>query len=727
MKKQVWLTKIGTVGMIGMLAIGCGDDIAGADTDTDTDGTSSTTDSPMTMTTESTSSSSGPDPDTTAGSTSSSSGDPTDGSSSSGEVDPGDPVDFIITIENISDQGPLPTPFSPGVWIEQDSTVAPVYTLNAAASDALVALAEDGDPTALDADIQAMVGAGVTQAGVFDTPVGGAEAAPIMPGESYEIEFTAQPGSRLGLASMMAGSNDVFWATGPAGIGLFGGNGDPTDREITSDLNLFDAGSEANQPPAGGAYQPATDMTPNLGPSEEGVISERNESTRHIVGARRLLDISAEYVFNKDMTAIEGIEFTFTNISNDTGGFVTPLSPITWALHDDTVSFINPGGSAADLAGLEALAEDGDGTTLQSTLAGLAGVDQAGIAGGDTPFAPGDSVTFTLVPNPGSEILSFGTMVVMSNDAIIALEPQGVPLLGENEDGDIVYRNPDTIAGELLDLMEVWDVGTEANQTPGAGADIAPNQAAANTGEADPDATIRYYYDPTNDLANIADNLDVGVDVLGDNVSVRFLNGSDGTAFQFTMAAGVGAMAPEGVTLFDLDTAASAGLEELAEDGLPAAFITELGAATTGDVVESPAVASGDLGDFFDLTSVTAAEPVLHFAAMIAESNDTFISTGPDGVNIFDDMGNLLPDTEIEAAILAALRVYDAGTEQNQAAARGRFMASFPNMATNVGPDEGSGLVRIVTPGANGALTNEPVWEYPRLEQMIRVTVSPAR
>ena len=733
MKKQVWLsTKIGIVGMlggmIGTLAIGCGDDVASNDTDTDTEGTSSSGD-PTTMTPESTSSSTGPDPDTTdTESTSSSSGDPTDAesSSSSGEVDPGEPVDFIITIENISDQGPLPTPFSPGVWIEQDSTVAPVFSLNAPASAALVSLAEDGDPSALDADIQALVGDGVIQAGVFDTPVGGAEADVIMPGDSYQVEFTAQPGSRLGLASMMGATNDVFWATGPAGISLYTGGGAPIDREITVDLNLFDAGSEANQPPGGGAYQPPGGLGANVGPSEEGVISERNESTRAIVGARRLLDVDVEYVLSDDMMMIEGLEFTFTNISNDTGGFVTPLSPITWALHDDTVSFITPGGSAADLPGLEALAEDGDGTTLAATLAGIEAVDQAGVAGADD-FGPGESITFTLVPAPGSEILSFGTMVVMSNDAIIALEPQGVPLLGEDEDGNIVYRNPNSIANDLLALMEVWDVGTEANQTPGAGADIGAVQADPNTGDADPDATIRYYNDPTNDLASIADDLAIGVDILGDNVSIRFLNGSDGTEFQFTMAAGVGAMAPEGVALFDLDTAASAGLESLAEDGVPTAFIAELGAATAGDVVATPVVASGDLGDFFDLTSVASTEPVFHFAAMIAESNDTFLSTGPDGVNIFNDAGELLSEEEIETAILAALRVYDAGTEQNQAAARGADMAPLQGKVTNVGANEGNGNVRIVTPGANGALSNEPVWEYPSLEQMIRVTVSPAR
>ncbi|MCR9159373.1 MAG: spondin domain-containing protein [bacterium] len=717
MKRQVWLTTL-----IGMLAIGCGDDAAStSDTDTDTDGTSTTdgptTNDPSTSTTE-------VDPDSSG--TEDPTDDPTDSSSSTTDDIPAEPVDFIITIENISDQGPITTPFSPGVWIEQDSTVAPVYTLNAPASESLEALAEDGDPSALATDIEG-IGAGIIQSGVFDTPTGGAMAAPIMPGESYEIAFTAQPESRLGLASMMVGSNDVIWATGPAGISLYTGDGSPIDREITGDLNLFDAGTEANQPPAGGLYQPPGMLGADVGPEESGVISERNESTRHIVGARRLLDIDAEIVLTKDMMAVEGVMFTFTNISDDTGGFLTPLSPITWALHDDSVSLITPGGNADDLAGLEALAEDGDGSTLETTLGALAGIDQNGIAG-EAPLAPGESVSFMVTPNPGSEILSFATMVVESNDAVIAVEPQGVPLLAENEDGDLVYRNPDTVANELRDLMEVWDIGTEANQTPGAGADTASLQDAANTGEDDADPAIRYYFDATNDLATFADNLDVGVSVVGDNVSIQFLNGSDGTPFEFTLSAGVAAMTPEGVSLFELGTASSAGLESLAEDGDATAFITELEGATTGDVVGAPAVGPGELGEFAALSSVTDAEPVLHFAAMIVPSNDTFIATGPEGVNIFDDAGALLTAEEIETAILASLNVYDAGTEQNQAAARGRDMAG-PGLQSgpNTGEDEGSGNVRIVTPGANGSLSNEPVWEYPRLDQMIRVTVSPAR
>ena len=473
---------------------------------------------------------------------------------------------------------------------------------------------------------------------------------------------------------------------------------------------------------------PAGMLGADVGPDESGVISMRDESTRAIVAARRLLDVNVELLTNEDGTVFEGYEFTFENISGDTGGTVTPLSPIAYAIHDATVSLITPGGAASDLPGLEALAEDGDATELAATLTALGAVGDAGIAGplAGGPILPGGTVTFTVLPQIGSELLSIGTMVVRSNDAIIALHPEGVALLGPNEDGDIVPRSPSTIANEILASIEVWDVGTEANETPGAGAN-QPEIGGPATGDADPDATIRYYNDPTNDLAAIVDSLNVLVDTTGGDLEVAILNQSEGDAFQFTFSPGLAALTPDTVSLFEFDMTASAGLEALAEDGTPTALIAEVDAATDGEVIAVAAIPPDDL-ETITFTAPTDAQPMLHFTAMIVPSNDTFIATGPAGVNVFAADGSLLPEGEIEDAILASLQVYDAGTEQNQAGATGRDMAG-PGLQAgpNTGANEGNGLVRIVTPGVNGALTNEPVWEYPRLDQMIRVTVSPAR
>ena len=159
--------------MIGLLALGCGDDVAAtSDTDTDTDGTTTSTTDPTMATTPGTTST-GIDPDTSGtddpetdtedpGTDTEDPGTDTEDPSDTDDTDDtsgvGEPADFIVTIENISNEGPVPTPFSPGVWVEQDATVAPIFSINTAASEGLVLLAEDGNPATLATEIEGLDG-----------------------------------------------------------------------------------------------------------------------------------------------------------------------------------------------------------------------------------------------------------------------------------------------------------------------------------------------------------------------------------------------------------------------------------------------------------------------------------------------------------------------------------------------------------------------------------------
>jgi hypothetical protein len=54
-------------------------------------------------------------------------------------------------------------------------------------------------------------------------------------------------------------------------------------------------------------------------------------------------------------------------------------------------------------------------------------------------------------------------------------------------------------------MIAIWDSGTEVNQEPGVGLDQVQRQAAANTGAADPDNTVRLAPDTFNNLPDIAD------------------------------------------------------------------------------------------------------------------------------------------------------------------------------------------------------------------------------
>ncbi|MFT5429500.1 MAG: hypothetical protein ACI9OJ_000171 [Myxococcota bacterium] len=82
---------------------------------------------------------------------------------------------------------------------------------------------------------------------------------------------------------------------------------------------------------------------------------------------------------------------------------------------------------------------------------------------------------------------------------------------------------------------------------------------------------------------------------------------------------------------------------------------------------------------------------------------------------MLNEDGSARTDAEIATDIEAALTTFDAGTEANQGGAQGPDMA--PHQAgPNTGASEGDGTVRA---------WNDPVWWYPSLDTLLRVTISP--
>ncbi|WP_276299511.1 spondin domain-containing protein [Halorussus lipolyticus] len=159
------------------------------------------------------------------------------------------------------------------------------------------------------------------------------------------------------------------------------------------------------------------------------------------------------------------------------------LSPGAYAVHTPAVQLFAPGESAS--AGLEALAEDGDPTTLGEEVTGADGILESGafdtpIAGGEPgPIGPGSAYGFRFEAAPG-ERLSFATMFVPSNDLFFAPGPQGIEL----------FRNGDAVSGEVTEQVALWDAGTEQNEEPGTGPNQAPRQSGPDTGP-DEDAPVR--------------------------------------------------------------------------------------------------------------------------------------------------------------------------------------------------------------------------------------------
>ena len=165
-------------------------------------------------------------------------------------------------------------------------------------------------------------------------------------------------------------------------------------------------------------------------------------------------------------------------------GGLTILAPGAYELNDHPVSFFTPGEADREI-GLEALAEDGDPSGLVDTINEMMAGDMMSFetmvfntpAGADapSPAGPGAAYEFTVDAFPG-QYLTFATMFVQSNDWFFAPGSDGIALF--DADG-----NP--LAGDLTDMVFLWDAGTEVNQTIGEGADQAPRQAGTNTGEAE--------------------------------------------------------------------------------------------------------------------------------------------------------------------------------------------------------------------------------------------------
>ena len=334
------------------------------------------------------------------------------------------------------------------------------------------------------------------------------------------------------------------------------------------------------------------------------------------------------------------------------------------------------------------------------------------------PAFPGDAYTWEFEAAAG-ERLSFATMFVQSNDWFFAPGTDGIALFDD-------AGSP--ITGDVTDQILIWDAGTEIDQEPGVGADQAPRQAGPDTGDADPDDTVRQVTDRdaaayvtvtldhadgvfTLTIANTSEDADVptplapGTAAIHAGPSALFVEGSpdagygleglaeDGAAMELTdwvlsesgvttpLAPGVALALVDGATLFASGSPDTGeGLEGLAEDGDAAPLAESSG----GTVFAVPSGAT-DPGPLFPGSSYTVEieAPMgsnLTFATMLVQSNDWFLSLGGAGIPLFGSDGSPISGDITDMVVL-----YDAGTEIDQTPGVGVDQA--PRQA---GPDTGA-------------------------------------
>jgi len=188
-------------------------------------------------------------------------------------------VAFTIRVENVSTPKTLklsngttaPAPTAPLLWTITDEG-NPLFTAGQPdRGQGLERLAEDGNPGVL-ADYISQNMKSVVHSGVVTVPSGDNGPGPITPGKAFEFTISAAPGQRLALAMMFGQSNDLFYAPGAKAIALFDAKGKPLTADVTSQLQLWDAGTEVNEEPGLGPNQAPRQSAPNTGPAEKGKV-----------------------------------------------------------------------------------------------------------------------------------------------------------------------------------------------------------------------------------------------------------------------------------------------------------------------------------------------------------------------------------------------------------------------------------------------------------------------
>jgi len=365
--------------------------------------------------------------------------------------------------------------------------------------------------------------------GVFNTPVGADAPGPLLPGATYEAEFNAPPGSYLTFATMMVQSNDLFYAPDEMGIPLWK-EGEQTSGDVTDYIQLWDAGTEADQEPGLGADQAPRQAAGNTGEADENntvrladdtfgnlpPVSDVIQATLTPTGPTSfklsIMNVSTATTLTSSDGSMHPVPMApgvyvvhsaagplFTVGEADRGeglegvaedgaagglgdvlaaatGVTGVIAPGVFAVHtSERVLFAD--GTADRGDGLEALAEDGDPAGLAGVVAATAGVSESGVfntpvgAAGPGPVTPGGSYSFEFEAEEGDG-LSFATMFVQSNDLFYAPSDQGIAL----------FSGGRAISGDITAQVMLWDAGTEVNEAPGVGPNQAPRQAGPNTG-----------------------------------------------------------------------------------------------------------------------------------------------------------------------------------------------------------------------------------------------------
>ena len=382
------------------------------------------------------------------------------------------------------------------------------------------------------------------------------------------------------------------------------------------------------------------------------------------------------------------------------------------------------------------------------------------------PLFPGAAYEFSFDAAPG-HYLSFATMFVQSNDLFYAPDEMGIALYDS-------MGNP--ITGDLTDQLDLWDPGTELNEAPGEGVNQAPRQSGPDTGDADPDSTVRLVTDgfayPEDSAViqfTLTHNGGTSFTARIENVSTMMtLEISNGETVPVPLAPGVFVVHTDPAPLFTIGEAdRGEGLEGIAEDGDASLAASTVSAQTGVTAILAPGVYAlhgaddplftvgmADRGEGLEaiaedgmagmLASALRDNPTLTagaFAIPVGSEGpgpllpggayEFIVASGPTGKLSFatmfvqsndlfygpDGTGIALFDEAgmpIEGDITEQIDLWDAGTELNEIPGIGINQA--PRQS---GPDSGDADTDMTVRLVNDAFA------YPEDTSVIRVTLTP--
>jgi hypothetical protein len=140
---------------------------------------------------------------------------------------------------------------------------------------------------------------------------------------------------------MFGESNDWFFAPGPNGIALYDANGNAIAGDVTSQVSLWNAGTEIDQEPGVGDSTGPHQSAPDFGAADPdptvreipltSLLSDGTSFTRPEIA--EMIRVTLTPGQNRQFTLrIENVS-TATTLVTSQGARSIHVSPVTWALH----------------------------------------------------------------------------------------------------------------------------------------------------------------------------------------------------------------------------------------------------------------------------------------------------------------------------------------------------------------------------------------------------------